>query len=240
MSVQYYLDQVPNQPGKFYPRVVIRGSVRTEDLSQQIAAKTLVQPADVNAVFDTMDDEIVINLKAGNSVNLDDFVGFIVSVRLKPGVEITDPDYILNPDDVDVHVNVAIKPAIRQAVRAGLLAPGSFEKVSARVRVPQISTVFDVISGTFGTYTNNGPVKIRGTGLDLPADRDTDTRNGVFFLSEGNEVRATVYISESDSEIVCMVPSAVSSVADIIVRTDYEAEELREGRISGITQNTGP
>jgi hypothetical protein len=237
MTVRYALEEIKTQPGTFFPRIIPIESVRTDDVAKQIAAKSLVQPADINAVLDTLDEEIVDALVAGKNVNLDDFVGLFVTLRLKTGVTITDPDYTLDLNDVDIHVNVAVKPAIRLAVRARLLAPGSFEKTTLRLRVPQINSVFDVLSQTAGTYTSGGPIEIRGVDIDLPSDLDTDTRNGVFFQSEGNETRADIYMSEGNKKITCIVPGSVSSTADIVVRTDYGQTELREGRITGITQN---
>lgn len=237
MAVQYVLEEIKIQPGTFFPRIVPIDLVRTDDVAKQIAAKSLVQPADINAVLDTLDDEVVDALVAGRTVHLDDFVGLFVTLRLKPDVTIADEEYTLDLNDVDIHVNVAVKPAIRQAVRARLLAPGSFEKTTVRLRAPQITSIFDVLSQSAGTYTNGGPIEIRGVDLDLPSDYDTDTRNGVFFLSEGNEARADIYMSEGNKKIVCIVPGAVSSTADIVVRTDYGQTDLRSGQITGITQN---
>lgn len=236
MAVQYAVEEIKTQPGTFFPKVVPVDSKRTDDIAKQIADKSLVQPADINAVIDTLDDEIIDALAAGNTVNLDDFVRLFISLRLKSGVTITDPDYTLDLNDVDVHVNVAVKPAIRQAVRARLLAPGSFEKTTTRLRLPQINDVFDVLTQSSGNYTSGGPIEIRGVDLDLPSDLDTDIVNGVFFEISGSEIRADIYMSEGNKKIVCIVPTSVIGPVTVIVRTDYGQTELREGQIAGINQ----
>lgn len=116
MAIDYVVQENNFDPGKFHIRTVPRATRRKDDLAQQIAEKSLVQPADINAVLDTLDDEIISALIAGDNVIIDDFIGFAISVNLKQGVDVTDQNYTIDPDDIDVNISLRNKPAILKQI----------------------------------------------------------------------------------------------------------------------------
>lgn len=79
-------------------------------------------------------------------------------------------------------------------------------------------------------------IQIRGSFLDLPSDFETDILNGVFFDVLGTETRASVYVSDGDTQITCVVPTIVVGTANIIIRSDYGGPNLREGTLDNIPQ----
>lgn len=237
MSVEYSIQPVttPGQTGKYFMRVEPKGAVRKAQLIQSVASKTLINPVDAEAVFDAAFEEIIVNLIAGNFVILDDQLGFTMSINAEHPM--TDPTYSIQLPGDKLQVNVQLKNPVRDRVRAGLATASDFVKIATRVRQPQITRVFDTLTKQVGKYSPGAPLEINGSGLDLPADLASDTRNGVFFKVGTTETRATNYMSESDVKIVCFVPSTVTgSGVEIIVRTDYETTALREGSITGIAQ----
>lgn len=234
MAIDYVLEENKVRPGTYYIRVVPKATRRQEEITTDIAQKSLVQPSDIEAVLNVLDDEIVDALIEGYSVIVDGFLGFSLSVNLKR--EITDPNYTIDPEDIDVSVNVSVKPQIVRRVRDRLRTTGDFRKISVPPRSPQPLAVYDVKSQTLGQYTPDGPIEISGSFLDLPDDFNADTRNGVFFSFNGTESRATLYMRDGNKQIVCLVPPTVSGTVDIIVRTDYGGPNLREGRLSAVPQ----
>ena len=239
MSIQYSVQPAttPNQAGKYFMRFEPKGTIRKEQIVKNIASKTLINPVDAEAVLDAIVEEIINELVAGNMIILDDFLGFTLSLESEH--PITDPNYSIQLPGDKVRTNASLKNAVRDRVRQLLPVAGDFEKVTTRLRQPHINRIFNVITQEVGKFTPGGPIEITGVDLDLPADLATDTRNGVFFKSGTTETRATLYQSEGNLRIVCIVPGAVTAATvDIIVRTDYEATALREGKVSGIPKVT--
>ncbi len=237
MSVNYSIQPgtVPSQTGKFYMRVEPKGAIRKDQILENVSSKTLVNSVDAEAVFDATIQEIVLGLVGGNTIIIDGLLS--ISLSLEAESPITDPNYSIQLPGDKVHANARLSTAVRDAVRAQLSTAADFEKVTTRVRQPQISRVFDVISQQAGKYSPGGPIDIFGADLDLPADIATDTRNGVFFKAGATETRATIYQAEGNLKITCIVPASVTAATvDVIVRTDYEATALREGSAPGIAK----
>ncbi len=237
MAVDYVVQETRFDPGKFHIRVVPKATRRTEDLSAQIAQKSLVQPNDVAAVLATLISEIVGYLIAGDQVILDDFLGFTLTINLKPGVEITDANYSINPDDVEVNISLRNKPALLSLVRSALNTAGDFNKVSVATKAPKLTQVHDFTTNSNGVYTSGGVIQVRGEFLDLPDDVLTDIQNGVFYdIGGGTVYRSDIYISEGDTQITCVVPPQVIGPVTVIVRSDYGGPNLREGSLANIQQ----
>ena len=237
MSVQYSIQPgtTPSQAGKYFMRFEPKGTVRKEQIIRNIAAKTLVNPVDAEAVLEAIVEEIINELADGNGVIIDDFLGFTLSFTAAN--PITDPNYTIQLPGDKLNANASLKNATSDRVRQRNSAASDFVKVTTRVRQPQINRVIDVLSNQAGKDSPGGPIDITGADLDLPGDLATDTRNGVFFKDGATETRATIYQSEGNLKITCIVPATVTAATiDVIVRSDYEATALREGKILGIAK----
>lgn len=213
--------------GTYYARIVAQGTTRTEDIVNNIAKRTLIQPVDVHAVLDALDDEIVDALLTGNSVILDGFLGFQTSLELNEPSAATDPMANLSKDDARIRVNATVKSALSNRVEAF----ATLEQTATRVRSPQILEILDLVSQEAGKYTVPGVIELRGRDLDLPEGFEADPNQGVFFIDAASvEYRATVYVREGNKLVSCMVPAGVAGQVDIELRTNYGGPELRSGR----------
>ncbi len=221
------------KPGTYYARVIPRGTIRTVDLVDNIAARTLLDGVDVATVLAALRDEVVEGLAAGRSVILDDFLGFSVGLELNHADQATTPQLQLKPDDVLIRVNVTAKSGVLRRVQNRL----SIELLDECVRMPRVREVFDHGSRTTGQYSPGGVVEVRGWDLELPGDFERDPTQGVFFCgAERVALRAEVYIRPSDKVITCVVPGEVFGEVAVEVRSTYGRNRLARGRIDGVRQ----
>ena len=235
MSVNYSIQPIKAQPGKYYMRLESKGT-RSEDLMiRNIADKTGRTPAEVRAVISAEREELLDAAANGESGIFDDYIGMEPTIRA--GAPITDPNHNFVPGVDRLFMTIEVKNAVQREVRALNPLASDYVKVAARVREPQINRVFDWNSQQIGKYTPGGLIEVTGVDLDLPNDLATDVLNGVFFKAGATETRATVYQTEGNLKITCFVPASVIAAAiDVIVRSDYAGPTLKQGTISGVVK----
>ena len=238
MTVNYSVQPlaIPGQSGKHFLRVETKGTRTLEHITQNITSKTGIGSVDVSAVLQALMDEIVDAAMNGDAISIEGFLGITLSIE--SGAAITDPNHSFTAGSDRLALNAQVKSPLQERVRRLIPNASDFVKVASRVRQPQINRIFDVLSQQVGKFTPGGPVEITGSGLDLPSDLSTDTRNGVFFKNGPTETRATIYMSEGDTRIVCIVPISVSAgTVEVIVRSDYETATLHNGSLPGVLKS---
>lgn len=92
MSLKIKVTKLKNQSvrNKYYGKVVARDEVHTKDIARRICADTTLTEADVYAAIQALVTEMKHQLQSGNTVVLDDFGRFHLTVQ---------SDTVDNPND---------------------------------------------------------------------------------------------------------------------------------------------
>ena len=106
MAVLYKTAQsiLANKDGKklFYPRVVLKGNVSTDQIAQEIAEYSSLSKGDTKNVIDNLVRVLTTHLQSSESVTLDGFGTFRMTMKSNgKGVESAErflPCYTKNPD----------------------------------------------------------------------------------------------------------------------------------------------
>lgn len=90
MAVYYRMDEVNdnlNEDGKkktgLYPRVVNQRTVFLDELLEMATKHTTINPFEAKAAFAQVIDRMILELKAGNSICIDDFGLFYLTAKSK-------------------------------------------------------------------------------------------------------------------------------------------------------------
>ena len=224
--------------GKYFINIHPQSSVGETELAKAISEDGSFSVIDIKGMFMSFPEQVAQILADGKSLVLQNLLGISVSGRLKNGVEITDPNYSLRSEDIDLRININPKAAFSQMLLNQLLQQKHpFIKQNPATAKPQITSVTDFKTQKKGSYSPNYTFGIYGAHFNhlkelsqLPLD------SGVFFqLANKSEQRATIYSLYRNEEIHCMVPSGVSGTVTVIVR-QHSNNGLVEGTIDGIIE----
>ena len=224
--------------GGYYIRIHPQGSANEEQLAQAISEPIGHSVIAVKGMLEAFPTQLAHILASGKNAAIADFMGISVSARLKPGIKISDPNYILRSEDIDLHINVNPKAALsRELLNLLLEQKHPFIKISNTAAKPLLTDVLDFATQKAGQYSPNAPLGLNGAHFNVPKKLNAlPTECGVFFkLADKSEQRATIYSSYKQDEIHCLVPSSVSGTVSIIVR-QYNGNDLEEAILDNIAQ----
>ena len=224
--------------GKYFINIHSQSSVGETELAKAISEDSSFSVVDIKGMLMSFPEQAASILADGKNLVLQDLLGISVSGRLKNGVEITDPNYSLRSEDIDLRININPKAAFNQMLLNQLLGQKHpFIKQNPITAKPQISSVTDFKTQKKGRYSPNYTFGIYGAHFNHPKDLgQLPLDSGVFFqLADKSEQRATIYSLYKNEEIHCMVPSGVSGTVTVIVR-QRSGNGLVEGSLSGLTE----
>ena len=241
MSLYYSVDYNNlKDEDDYFIRIHSQGTVGEDELAQALSEDTSFSVVDIKGMLLGLPMQIARVLASGKRTMLQDFLGFNVSCRLKPGVKITDPNYTLRNEDIDLNININSKaPFARLLWNVLLQQKHPFIKAISDKAKPQITRVMDFKTQTAGEYSPANTFGIYGAHFNFPKEISKLPANcGVFFkLADDSEQRAGIYSLYKQDEIHCTVPANVQGKVSVIVR-QYSDNNLVEAIISDINEAT--
>jgi len=218
VSIHYRIEENNLEPGTFYARVLRGEVVNLDDLIPNAVAKTSLTSADLRGAVSALTEEIVAALAAGKTVVVDGLVTFYVSL----GGSFDTPDHVITRETADLNVQAQSN----HFVEAVVASRASYTQEAAGVRLPVISSVYDVTSRVCGRYTPAGVMRLAGENLKFDPEQPDE---GVFVGDDVSEVRLPVYLVIGDRQIDVVAPPTMRRALTVTVRTRYTPDgELRQ------------
>lgn len=231
MAISYQV--TPNMltnPPSFTCRPVANAVLGYDEVAAQINLRNPTIPATTaKTVLEALRLEVKEQLAAGNTVNLSNFVSFVVTMPVKLAAS-TDP-LPANP------INISAKPST--TFKTEVQAIATYTRVPTPVKAPTLNSAYDSSSGIDGFCRNGYGLRISGSNLRFNAD---DVEQGVFLLSAaGNDMRQdNISLNDPSNLIVipgldpAVQPAGAASVEQVLtVRSKYtDNGSLRSGGYS--------
>jgi len=185
-----------------------------------IVNETTLSETDVRAVINALTRRVAAHLSDGNMPDLEDLASFSISI----GEDLSGADATVS-NAVEVRVNAQPAATLINTVRER----ATLEKVYKATRQPLVTALYDVASGGENVYTAGNIVRLRGDHLKFDPNANDE---GVFFVGgNGSATRIPAYAQAGNRELVFLVPATLSGELTVEVRTRYETETLRTGRL---------
>ena len=226
--------------GDYFIRIHPQGSASEAELAQGISEQIGHNVIAVKGMLEAFPTQLAQILASGKSAAIADFMGISVSARLQPGSKITDPNYVLRREDIELHININPKAALaRELLNLLLEQKQAFIKVNNTAAKPLLTDVLDFATQKKNQYSPSSPLGLNGAHFSVPKQLNAlPSECGVFFkLADKSEVRASIYSTYKQDEIHCLVPSSVSGTVSIILR-QYNGNDLEETTLDNIAEST--
>ncbi len=217
MAIRYRIEENNLKPGTFYARVIAGDARDLDAMIPNIVAKTALSGTDVKAVINALVDEVIAALAVGQTAKVDGLVSF--SLSLSGSFETNDVSITREM----ARLNVLARED--HALESAVAAQASYTRQVTPIKAPTISSVFDVATGIYDSYTAPGILRLKGENLKFnPENAD----EGVFLNDGATETRLTVYSVTGDRQVDAMLPPGLSGDLTVTVRARYtEDGDLR-------------
>lgn len=228
MSVTYEVK--PNaltSPPSYTCKPIANAVLGYDEMATKINTHNPTIPIQVaRAVLEAFREEVKIQLADGNTVNLNGFCSFVVTMP----VRLAAPSDPLPSNALDIAAKPAkpFKDAVRQAA--------TYNRQATVTKAPSIKSAYDTNTGVVGFIRENMGFRINGSNLKFSP---TDALQGVFLMSPaGNEIKQTnISLSDPSNIIITPVfdteagPAGTASVEnELIVKAKYTTNgQLRTG-----------
>ncbi len=218
MSIKYRIEENNLKPGTFYARVLRGEIVALDDMIPNVVAKTSLTGSDLKGAVSALREEIVEALIAGNTVVIDGVVTLYASL----GGSFDTPDQIITRETA----NLKLQAQCDQSMQATVAGRASYDRETSKVKLPIISSVFEVASKTYDRYAPSSVMRLMGDCLKFdPAQPD----EGVFIHDGTTETRLTIYSVAGEKQVDAVVPPGTTGTLTVTVRTRYTPDgELRQ------------
>ena len=240
MALYYTVDyNYLTNDDEYFIHIHPQGSSGEDELAKVISEESSFSVMDIKGMLLGFPTQIARILASGRNTLLQDFLGFSVSCRLKKGVKVTDPNYALRSEDIDLHINVNSKaPFSRLLLNTLLQQKQPFIKLNTAKSKPQITEVIDFKTQEKGKYSPSNTFGISGAHFNSPKEiRTLATNCGVFFkLADNSEQRASIYSLYKHDAIHCTIPANVQGKVSVIVR-QYSDNQLVEAVLPDVTES---
>ncbi len=240
MPIYYTVDyNYLTDDDEYFIHIHPQGSASEDELALAISEESSFSVIDVKGLLLGFPVQIARILASGRNTLLQDFLGFNVSCRLKKGIKITDPNYVLRSEDIDLHLNVNSKaPFARLLLNMLLQQKQPFIKLNTDKAKPQITHVLDFKTQEKGQYSPSNTFGIYGAHFNPPKElRTLATNCGVFFkLADDSEQRASIYSLYKHDQIHCTVPADVQGQVSVIVR-QYSDNQLVQAVLPNVAES---
>jgi hypothetical protein len=217
-------------PPSFTCRVVPNSVLGYDEVATQINLHNPTIPVSTaKTVLEAFRSEVVLQLAAGNTVNLSNFASFVVTMPVKLAAA-TD-SLPANPISVSAKPSTTLKAEIQQQA--------TYTRLQTPVKAPTLNAAYDASSGIDGFCRNGYGLRISGSNLRFNAD---DVEQGVFLLSQAGNDMHQDNISLNDPSNLIIIPgldpaaqpAGAASVEHVLtVRSKYtDNGTLRSGGYS--------
>ena len=220
MPIRYQITGKNLKPDSFMARVIQGQRVGLDAMIERIVARTTLSTADVQAAVTALTEEIRTVLTRGDTAAIDGLATFNVILS----GSFASPDATISRDTAQL--NLAIQADSR--FQAAIAAAVSYERVVRDIKVPIITSFYDVATAVFDRYTPGSIIRLQGDNLKFDPSRPDE---GLFLRNGGDEMRASVYSNAGARQLDALVPTALTGVVQVAVRVRYTPNgDLREGR----------
>ncbi len=218
MAIKYRFEENQLKPGTFYARVIPGETYDLDAMIPSVVDETSLSGTDVKAVIDVVVKRTISALADGLTVVVNGLV--TLSVSLSGSFDTNDVPLTKGT----AHLNVVAHDD--RALEAAVTARATYTQEVTVVKAPVISSVFDVGSGAYNTYSAPGIARLKGKNLKFnPANSD----EGVFLDDGTTETRLTIYSVVADKQIDAMLLAGLSGDLTVTVRARYtEGGSLRQ------------
>ena len=129
--------------GDYFIRIHPQGSASEAELAQGISEQIGHNVIAVKGMLEAFPSQLAQILASGKSAAIADFMGISVSARLQPGSKITDPNYVLRREDIELHININPKANLaRELLNLLLEQKQAFIKVNNTAAKPPTHRCF--------------------------------------------------------------------------------------------------
>lgn len=221
MPIHYRVEENNLKEGAFFYARVLRGDVvGLQQMIANITSRTSLSAGDVSSVVTALIDEVKSILASGQDAVIDGLASF--SPTLSGSFET--PDYSITRSNAQLGVSININSRLRSEIAA----MATYERELNIVKVPIISTVFDIATKMYDLYTPGDVIRLLGDNLRFDSSKPDE---GIFVHGAVSVIRLNSYSVIGQKRIDALVPADVD-IQDmtIEVRTRYtELGDLRVG-----------
>ena len=235
MPIQYKVIQnYLTNPPSYTARPVAQNTLDYDALAAQIHLHNPTIPAAVaKAVLEAFREEVIRQLVDGNTINLQGFVSFVVTLP----VRLDQPTAALPPDAVDVRA----KPSV--VLKQEVTQQAEYVRLPYSEKAPDISAAYDTNTNISGWIRPEYGFRLDGSNIGFDM---TDPTQGVFLTdADGNIVQQTRISLNNPSKIIITpdfggTPAVSPNVEKTLaVRTRYTKNgQLRTGEYSKHLRST--
>lgn len=220
MPIRYQIVSNNLQPGTFMARIVQGQRVGLEAMIERIVARTTLSTSDVQAAVTALTEEIRTVLARGDTAAIDGLATFNTSLS----GNFASPDATISRDNAQLGLVIQVDSRFQATIASAV----SYERVVRDVKVPIITSFYDVATAAFDRYTPGSIIHLQGDNLKFDPARPDE---GLFLRNGGDEMRVSVYANAGARQLDALVPVTLSGVVQVTVRARYTPNgHLREGR----------
>lgn len=195
-----------------------------DDVAEQISMHNPnITAATAKTVLEAFQNEVRIQLLAGNTVKIKNFVSFVTTLSAK----------LTLPTDPLPAGNLNIVAKVSKTFQNTLRNEAEFERLGYPVKNPQITSCFETNLELQNYIEPGKPFKIQGTNIGFDA---SDPALGVFIKDAAGTVRQQTNIAENMPSSITIVPASplVTNTAkpdvEVIIKTRYtENGQIKTG-----------
>ena len=221
MSFRYILRPNQSSPNNTSTRADLGVAVEDTEFFARVAQLSTKPVADCEAIFDSiMATFVEFARDTRSTLHLRD------RLRMQPssGGSFPTGTEPHTAKDIGAKMKFSAGPELVSAFETNL----SIERTGEEgVRTPVVDRVTDNRTGTLDHYTPADVLDIEGDNFEI---NPADTNQGVFFAAAtGSPVRATRYISVSNTRMTVLVPSGLTGSVNLSVACKYDTTTIRTG-----------
>jgi hypothetical protein len=221
MSIRYRIVGNKLKPGTFTARFIQGRRVDLDALIANIVARTSLSTGDVRSAVTALTEEVRRTLAAGDTAVIDGLATFTMSLS----GSFTTPDATISRDSAQLNLVVQSDSRLQSAIAAA----ATYERMVFDVKMPIVSSFYNVATSSFDSYTPGSIVRLQGDHLKFDAAKADE---GIFLRADSDETRLAVYSTIGPRQLDALIPATVSGSQQVLVRTRYTPNgELREGRL---------
>lgn len=223
-------------PPSYTARPTSKHILGYDDVAEEINTHNpTISVATAKSVLKALRSEVLHQLVSGNSINLEGFVSFVVSM----------PVHLENPTDPlpSDPLNVKAKPS--RTLKTEIRQEATYSRAAYIEKAPSVISATDSNTNIQNYVRDNSGLRINGSNVGFDP---TDANQGVFLLSQaGNNIQQTNVALNDPSQIIIIPlvdaavgPAGAASVEQIlsIVSKYTENGQLRTGTFSKILRGT--
>jgi hypothetical protein len=182
MSIQYSIisNPIPGQEGKYMTRVARGRRVPAEEIAQQVSQRMGWTTAQVLATLTVLEEVVSESLRRGEIPE----IGNICYLTPSLTATFDNPNATVTKSNSEFQIS----PIAHRTFARQIKDQVTYEKVSGLLKMPLISTVFDVTSGLSNVFTPGGMITIRGEDLDFNPDSGSEGVRISYYDNNGQQV----------------------------------------------------